>query len=118
MMLTSLVADPLDFADQTGWEAKPEGLCRGEVCVPAPGAIRDDGRLDVSVIAEQLRMPLVHDEQHGLWALGPASGGRALTSAVAADPTLQGPRRWAVPAVGAPGPQGPLGGLGQLVRLP
>ena len=28
-------------------------------------------------------MPLVHDEKHPLWALGPASGGgRALTTAV------------------------------------
>jgi hypothetical protein len=26
-------------------------------------------------------MALVHDEAHGLWALGPPAGGRALTSA-------------------------------------
>jgi hypothetical protein len=30
----------------------------------------------------------VHDEAHGLWALGPSGGGRALTTAVAADPLL------------------------------
>jgi cytochrome oxidase Cu insertion factor (SCO1/SenC/PrrC family) len=33
-------------------------------------------------------MPLVHDEAHGLWALGPESGGRALTTAVVPDITL------------------------------
>ena len=33
-------------------------------------------------------MPLVHDEVHGLWALGPESGGRALTTAVVPDITL------------------------------
>jgi hypothetical protein len=85
MILTDLAADPDAFAKRTGWESKPEGLCRGEVCVPAPGARRADGRIDVKVAAERLRMPLVHDADHGLWALGPASGGHALTSAVAPD---------------------------------
>jgi cytochrome oxidase Cu insertion factor (SCO1/SenC/PrrC family) len=33
-------------------------------------------------------MPLVHDEAHGLWALGPESGGRALTTAVVPEITL------------------------------
>ncbi len=80
---------PEAFADRTGWQAKPEGLCRGEVCVPAPGALRADGLLDASVVAERLGMPVVHDELHGLWALGPATtSGTALSTAVAADPEL------------------------------
>jgi hypothetical protein len=33
-------------------------------------------------------MALVHDEAHGLWALGPESGGRALLSAEMPDITL------------------------------
>lgn len=78
-----------DFAGHTGWEPKPEGLCRGEVCVPAPGSLRADGTLDVTVAAERLGMPVVHDDSHGVWAVGPAtSGGRALSTAVAADPEL------------------------------
>jgi hypothetical protein len=89
MLLTSLSMDPLDFTARTGWTAKPQGLCQGDVCVPAPGAIRADGTLDASVISERLRMPLVQDEAQGLWALGPASGGRALTTAVAPDPVLK-----------------------------
>ncbi len=88
MLLDSLTVDADVFARRTGWEAKPEGLCKGDVCVPAPGVARGDGRLDVEQLADRLRMPLVHDPDHGLWALGPASGGRALTSAVAADPEL------------------------------
>jgi hypothetical protein len=89
MLLTSLRAEPSEFAARTGWEAKPEGLCRGEICVPAPGAIGDDGALDVEVIAERLRMPLVHDAEHGLWALGPGASGPALPCATAADPVLE-----------------------------
>ena len=89
MLLTSLSMDPLDFTARTGWTAKPQGLCQGDVCVPARGAIKVDGTLDAAVVSERLRMPLVHDEAHGLWALGPASGGKALTTAVARDPVLR-----------------------------
>jgi len=88
MLLDSLAVDAEAFAARTGWEAKPEGLCRGEVCVPAPGAVRADGRLDVRIVAERLRMPLVHDDAHGLWALGPSAGGRTLASADAPELTL------------------------------
>jgi len=90
MILESL--DRVDrgaFAARTGWEPKPEGLCRGEVCVPAPGSLRDDGTIDVEVVAKRLGMPLVHDDEHELWAHGPATvSGRALTTVVAADPEL------------------------------
>jgi hypothetical protein len=89
MILDTLAVAPDAFAARTGWEAKPQGLCKGEACVPAPGAVMPDGTLDVNVVAERLRMPLVHDESHGLWALGPESGGRALTTAVAPDPELR-----------------------------
>jgi len=89
MLLDSLVADPDAFAERTGWTAKPEGLCQGEICVPAPGALLDDGSLDIDIVAGRLGMPLVHDEEHGVWALGPATAtGRALSTAVAPDPVL------------------------------
>jgi hypothetical protein len=69
-----------ELARQTGWELKPEGLCKDDRCVPFPDG-SSDGHVDVRTVAKHLGMPLVHDEQHGLWALGPASGGRALESA-------------------------------------
>lgn len=78
-----------DFAAGTGWDPKPEGLCRGEVCVPAPGALRDDGTVDVEIAATRLGMPIVRDDVHGLTALGPGTtSGHALSTAVAADPEL------------------------------
>ena len=91
MLLESLTPPATDFARQTGWELKPEGACRGDVCVPLPEGTVSDGRVDVNVMADRLGMPLVHDEAERLWALGPAAGitGRALATAVA--PELQLP---------------------------
>jgi hypothetical protein len=77
------------FAARTDWQLNPQGLCRGEVCVPAPGASTDDGTLDIEVVSDKLGMPLVHDPIHHVYALGPATAtGRALSTAVAADPEL------------------------------
>ena len=78
-----------DFAAATAWDPKPQGLCRGEVCVPAPGLRRDDGTVDVAVAAERLGMPLIHDPAADLWVLGPGTtNGRVLSTATAADPEL------------------------------
>lgn len=93
MLLTTLDTTPEDFAAATGWVAKPEGMCKGDVCVPAPGAVGGDGRLDVAAVADRLGMALVEDAAAGVWALGPESGGRALTTAVVPDielPDLDG----------------------------
>jgi hypothetical protein len=94
MILTTLDRVPAaDFAAATGWDPRPQGLCRGPehggVCVPAPGALRDDGTIDIEVAGRRLGMPLVHDAEHDVWALGPATvGGTALATAAAADPEL------------------------------
>jgi hypothetical protein len=81
MLLDSLDLTADAFARATGWVAKPEGMCKGDSCVPVPGAIGDDGTLDVAAAAERLGMALVADDDAGVWALGPESGGRALTTA-------------------------------------
>lgn len=90
MIVTELRSSASDLAARTGWVAKPEGLCKGAMCVPLPqGAADDDGSLDLSVVAERLGMPVVHDEAHGVWALGPATvSGRALDTAEVPDITL------------------------------
>jgi hypothetical protein len=67
---------------QTGWSVKPEGACRGDVCVPLARPF------DLSDLARRLGMELVHDERHGLWALGPEAGGRALLGAELPDIVL------------------------------
>ena len=73
-----LASDELER--ETGWELKPEGLCKDDRCVPLPPSSADQ-RLDVTLIAERLGMPLVHDDRHDVWALGPEGGRRALESA-------------------------------------
>ncbi len=83
MLLESLRLDPAEFAARTGWQAKPEGLCKGDRCVPMPSRASDV--LDAEVVAQRLGMPLLHDEITGVWVLGPEGGGRALTTAVAPD---------------------------------
>jgi hypothetical protein len=84
VILTSLDFDAPQFEERTGWAIKPEGACKGEVCVPLGGA------QGIEEIAGRLGMPLVADEEHGVWALGPESTvtGRALTTAVVPDITL------------------------------
>lgn len=82
------VAAP-SFAAATGWDPKPQGLCRGEVCVPAPGVLTSDGTVDAAAAAARLGMPIVRDEQHGVAAIGPGSvTGRTLSTAAAPDPEL------------------------------
>jgi len=91
MILEEMVVDANAFSARTGWEIKPEGACKAEVCVPLPAEARaGDGRLDVEVLASRLGMPVVVDEASGLIALGPETAvtGRALTSARAPELVL------------------------------
>ena len=85
MLTASLDVAAADFTAATGWDIKPEGACKGEVCVPlAPS----DG-FDLTATAERLRMAVIRDEAAGLWAIGPESlGDRALVSAEAPELTL------------------------------
>lgn len=86
MILTAPQIEPADLERRTGWHVTPEGLCKGQLCVPFPTI--QEGHIDARILAEQLSMPLLHDPTHQLWCLGPESGGRALTSAMAPDIVL------------------------------
>ena len=90
MIVGELRATAADLAARTGWVAKPEGLCKGPVCVPLPdGTVVDDGPLDLQVVAARLGMPIVHDAAHAVYALGPATvSGRVLDTAEVPDITL------------------------------
>ena len=89
MILERLEVTPAELEARTGWQIRPEGACKADRCVPLP---RHDGAgggpIDVRVLAERLAMALVQDETHGLWALGPESGERTLSSAELPQLTL------------------------------
>jgi len=85
MIVSDLDLTAEQFEAGTGWEIKPEGACKGEVCVPL-----DRGEtFRVEPTAERLRMALVHDADEGLWSIGPESlGDRALVTAEAPELVL------------------------------
>jgi len=69
-----------DIAVALGWELKPEGLCRGDVCVPvrADAQVGDGDRIDLGSVASVLGMATMVDEQAGLVAVSsPAADRRA-----------------------------------------
>ena len=83
MILEQLAIDSDTFSAATGWDIKPEGACKAEVCVPLPQGFNLDDA------ASRLGMAVVHDTERGLLALGPESlNGRALVSAVAPELVL------------------------------
>jgi hypothetical protein len=84
MIVDRLDIDAASFAAATGWEIKPEGACKGEVCVPL-GQAPNSG-FDLMTTAQRLGMAVVADTEAGLWSIGPESlGGRSLATANAPD---------------------------------
>ena len=87
-----------DLSGATGWEVKPEGVCRDDVCVPLPGGaagglLRDqDGErwLDVTAFARYVGQPYAHEGAKRVWSFGPPAHEweRRAASDVAPDFTL------------------------------
>src|SRR5690242_94689 len=89
MILKTLTIDVKELEQRTGWAIKPEGACKGELCVPLP-PMSDASHVDARVLAGRLGMPLLHDETHNVWCLGPEAGGRVLDSATLPGIVLPG----------------------------
>ena len=64
----------------SGWELKPEGVCKEEICVPVPGARRatllrteSSGELfNLTEFARLIEQPVAHDQENSVWYFGPA----------------------------------------------
>jgi hypothetical protein len=88
MIVESLIVPRDQFETGTGWELRPEGACRGEVCIPLIDPPEGD-MIDVAAIAGQMGLPLVAHEKHPVWAVGPpAVSGRTLVTAEAPELVL------------------------------
>ena len=86
MIIHSLEIPVDEFEYKSGWQLKPEGACMGDRCVPMPeNPVVVSGTVDVRLVAGALGMPIVNDELHGLYGVGPASGGPLLASATCPD---------------------------------
>ena len=96
MLTTSLDVETSAYEAASGWHIRPEGACKGDVCVPLTDDVRsaDGTSLRLDKLAERIGAPLVHDEARGLYAIGPSTvTGRALTTAEAPElelPDLDG----------------------------
>jgi len=77
-----------------GWALKPEGFCKGTVCVPVPPARRAEfvagDSYNLAALAALLGQPVVADEENRAWCIGEAAAerSRALRSLQAPDFTL------------------------------
>jgi hypothetical protein len=62
----------------TGWKLKPEGVCKGAICVPVSDAQRSallsrqdgDDWFDLSAFAQIVEQPVASDETSGTWFFG------------------------------------------------
>jgi len=80
----------------TGWELRPEGACRGDVCMPVPRGRESEflrerpARFNLAALARLLGQPVVHEDAHGVWSFGESADARskAMQSLQAPDFTL------------------------------
>jgi hypothetical protein len=77
----SLWMDRGELDRATGWQWKPEGLCRDERCMPLPlrshPGMVDAGRLDVAAFWRYAGWPVVNDASSRIWVLGEGAAQRA-----------------------------------------
>ena len=66
-----------DLTAATGWEIKPEGVCRNDLCVPLPdnpaGLLRDAAdtiSFNLAAFARDIGQPFARDETHAAWYFG------------------------------------------------
>ncbi|HEX3823908.1 MAG TPA: TlpA disulfide reductase family protein [Mycobacteriales bacterium] len=91
---TTAVVDAMELSEVTGWALKPQGLCRGAVCVPLLDRKVDAGagEIDLAEWAAALGYLIAVDVEHSVVALAPAApcGASVEVGSLAPDVELPG----------------------------
>ena len=86
--------EPDQAAAASGGEMRPEGLCRGDVCVPVPPGKAETllagGKINLAAFWDHMGLPRAKSADGDVWALGEGAENRAadLRSLAAPDFTL------------------------------
>jgi hypothetical protein len=74
--------DAHEFEAATGWSLKPEGLCRGDICVPVPSGRAADyvsgDAVNAAAFWRRMGHPVVHDAVGEIWMLGTSAANRTM----------------------------------------
>ena len=84
---SDLFLDADTLLNSTGWQLKPEGFCRGDICIPARDAVDPKGKVNLSTFATLTGSALVTDLKESAVSLGAAhlNRGEDLSSLIAPD---------------------------------
>jgi hypothetical protein len=78
-----VLISPAELEWATGWELKPEGLCKGPVCVVLYEPVHtDDGRIDLNAVARVLGRSLAVSVDGGVAALAGDPMGTGQTGSI------------------------------------
>ena len=86
----ALWVDAAGFGSLTGYELKPEGACRDDICVPLAADLMRDDEVDVAGFWRHTGHPVLRNATGSVWLLAEAAVARlaALQSIQAPDFTL------------------------------
>lgn len=81
----ALWLSPAELAASSGWEIKPEGVCRADICVPVPAdraaeLVRDGAGgqwLNLAAFARYIEQPYAHDDAGSVWSFAAPANERA-----------------------------------------
>jgi hypothetical protein len=88
-----VLLDATAVREELGWELKPEGLCRADVCIPVRdrGTLVQGGRIDLAALARLIDRPLALDADSRCAALGTGHAARAAALASLEAPDFELP---------------------------